>query len=77
MIPDLRRPLIIGNWKMNNTIAESIKLVTALKNLLVDSPHIDVAVVIVGGSKRRCALESGLRGCTLDRHRKHAEPAYP
>ncbi len=44
MIPDLRRPLVVGNWKMNNTIAESIKLVTALKNLLVDSPHIDVAV---------------------------------
>ena len=44
MIPDLRRPLIVGNWKMNNTVAESIKLVTALKHLLVDSPHIDVAV---------------------------------
>jgi len=44
VIPDLRRPLIVGNWKMNNTVAESIKLVTALKHLLVDSPHIDVAV---------------------------------
>jgi len=44
MIPDMRRPLIVGNWKMNNTVSESIKLVTALKNQLADSPHIDVAV---------------------------------
>ncbi len=27
-------PLIVGNWKMNNNITDSIKLVTALKNLI-------------------------------------------
>ncbi|HCU24851.1 MAG TPA: triose-phosphate isomerase, partial [Deltaproteobacteria bacterium] len=40
----MRKPLMIGNWKMHNTVGESIKLVTALKNLLVDSSHIEVAV---------------------------------
>jgi triosephosphate isomerase len=44
VIPDLRRPLIVGNWKMNNTVAEAIKLVTSVKNLIADYAHIDVAV---------------------------------
>lgn len=44
MEPDLRKPFIVGNWKMHSTIEETLKLVTALKNLLVDAQHIEVAV---------------------------------
>ncbi len=40
----MRKPLIVGNWKMNGTISESIKLVTAIKNLLAEYSHIQVAV---------------------------------
>jgi triosephosphate isomerase len=44
MEPDLRKPFIVGNWKMHSTVEETIKLITALKNLLVDAQHIEVAV---------------------------------
>lgn len=44
MEPEIRKPLIVGNWKMNNGIGESIKLVTTLKNLLADTVHIEVGV---------------------------------
>jgi len=42
--PELRTPLIVGNWKMNCSVSDSIKLITALKNLLVQSQHIEVAI---------------------------------
>lgn len=44
MVPEMRKPLVVGNWKMNGTISESIKLVTAIKNLLMEHSHIQVAV---------------------------------
>jgi len=42
--PEMRRPFIVGNWKMNNTVGEAIKLVTTLKNLIIDETHIEVGV---------------------------------
>ena len=39
-----RKPLIVGNWKMNNNITDSIKLVTALKNLIKEPLDIDVVL---------------------------------
>ncbi len=44
MDPEIRKPFIVGNWKMHGTIGESIKLVTNLQNLLSGIAHIDVAV---------------------------------
>jgi len=44
MEPSLRKPFVVGNWKMNGTVSETIKLITALKNLLVEHQHIEVAV---------------------------------
>ena len=32
-----RRPIIAGNWKMNNTIAEGVALVKALMPLVKDA----------------------------------------
>ncbi len=44
MEPNLRKPLIVGNWKMNNNLSDSIKLVTSIKNLLAESLEVEVAV---------------------------------
>jgi len=41
---DLRKPLIVGNWKMHGTVGESIKIVTTLQNLIADYAHLEVAV---------------------------------
>ncbi|MBQ4215097.1 MAG: triosephosphate isomerase [Bacteroidales bacterium] len=37
-----RRPIIAGNWKMNNTIAEGVKLVKELAPLVADVEAVDV-----------------------------------
>ena len=40
----MRRPLIAGNWKMNNSCAESVELVSQLKDILSASKEIDIVV---------------------------------
>ncbi|MFO1519463.1 MAG: triose-phosphate isomerase [bacterium] len=40
----VRKPLIVGNWKMFNNITDSIKLVTALKNLMGESSEVETVV---------------------------------
>jgi triosephosphate isomerase len=40
----LRKPILVGNWKLHNNITESIKLVTALKNMLGDSVGVETVV---------------------------------
>ena len=37
-----RRPIIAGNWKMNNTIAEGVELIKALAPLVADVEDVDV-----------------------------------
>lgn len=37
-------PLIVGNWKMHNNITDSIKLITALKNLLKEPLGVEVVL---------------------------------
>lgn len=37
-------PLMVGNWKMNNNITDSIKLVTALKNLVKEPLGVEVVL---------------------------------
>lgn len=44
MAETVRQPLIIGNWKMNGTIAESLKLVTVLTQTLKAPIGCEVAV---------------------------------
>ncbi len=39
-----RTPMIVGNWKMNNSINESIRLVTELNELIADVDDVDVVV---------------------------------
>lgn len=40
----MRTPIIAGNWKMNNTIADGIKLVKDLAVLVVDAKKVDIVV---------------------------------
>ncbi|MBI4237191.1 MAG: triose-phosphate isomerase [Deltaproteobacteria bacterium] len=39
-----RRRLIVGNWKMNGTVTESLKIVTALEHQFKTPPDADVVV---------------------------------
>ena len=39
-----RTPVVVGNWKLNNTLAESLELVTALKNQLASIRGVEVGV---------------------------------
>ncbi|QQR79353.1 MAG: triose-phosphate isomerase [Deltaproteobacteria bacterium] len=38
-----RKPIIVGNWKMNGTVEETLKLITELHHKL-ESPEVDVVV---------------------------------
>ena len=40
----MRKPIIAGNWKLNNTIKESLELVTLLKRELSDVMDVDIVV---------------------------------
>ena len=40
----MRKPIIAGNWKMNNTIGEACELVTALKGKVADVADVDMVV---------------------------------
>lgn len=42
--PQSPRKLIVGNWKMNNNISDSIKLVTALKNQVKENVAAEVVL---------------------------------
>ncbi len=39
-----RRPFIVGNWKMNKTVTESVALVRELRGLVSMVRHVDIAV---------------------------------
>jgi triosephosphate isomerase (TIM) len=42
-----RKPIIVGNWKLHNTLAESLALVTELKNQLAAVRDVEVGVAPV------------------------------
>ncbi len=44
MIEPVRQPLIVGNWKMNGTIGESLKLVTVITQMLKKPISCEVAL---------------------------------
>jgi triosephosphate isomerase len=39
-----RRPIIIGNWKMNKTVPEAVELATAIKNVLGALGELEVGI---------------------------------
>ena len=39
-----RKPIIVGNWKLNKTVAEAVELATAIKNVLGGLGHVDAGV---------------------------------
>jgi triosephosphate isomerase len=40
----MRKPIIVGNWKMNKTIREAVDLVSTLKPLIADVSEVEVGV---------------------------------
>ena len=40
----MRKPIIVGNWKMNKTIREAVDLVSALKPLMADVSDVEIGV---------------------------------
>ena len=40
----MRKPLIIGNWKMNNTVSDCIRLITELKGMLSGKQDVEIAI---------------------------------
>jgi len=42
-----RRPIIVGNWKLNKTISEAVALVTQLKNQLASVREVEIGVAPV------------------------------
>ncbi len=40
----MRKPIIVGNWKMNKTVGEAMNLVAELKPLIADVLDVEVAV---------------------------------
>jgi triosephosphate isomerase len=42
-----RIPIVVGNWKLHNTVAESVQLATELKNQLFNVRKVEVAVAPV------------------------------
>lgn len=42
----MRKPIIAGNWKMNNTVADTVKLLDELKPLVADVTAADVVVCV-------------------------------
>ncbi|MCG8424949.1 MAG: triose-phosphate isomerase [Proteobacteria bacterium] len=44
---EARIPIIVGNWKLNKTIAEALALVTELKNQLASLRRVDIGVAPV------------------------------
>jgi triosephosphate isomerase len=42
-----RTPLVVGNWKLHNTVAESLALATEIKNQLFNVRKVEVAVAPV------------------------------
>jgi triosephosphate isomerase len=40
----MRKPIVVGNWKMNKTIREAVGLVSELKRLVVDVSDVEIGV---------------------------------
>ena len=40
----MRRPIVAGNWKLNNTATESVALIAELKPLVAASSGVEIAV---------------------------------
>jgi triosephosphate isomerase len=43
-MPTKRRPIIVGNWKLNKTLGEAVELATAIRNALGGLNDIDVGI---------------------------------
>ena len=40
----MRKPIIAGNWKLNNTVSEAVELTTAIKELVSNTSDVEIIV---------------------------------
>lgn len=66
----MRKRLVIGNWKMNGTVSEALKIVAGLEHHLKTAPELDVvlappftALYSVGVTIQETALQLGAQNC--------------
>ncbi len=58
----MRKPFIAGNWKMNNTISESIKLIKEIKESLKESDTRDVEAAVCVPATSLSEVKKALEG---------------
>jgi triosephosphate isomerase (TIM) len=80
----MRTPFIIGNWKMNGTIAEARALATGIRDGLARQPDADVALcppytalAAVGGILAGGPIELGAQNCHYDAAGAHTGEISP
>lgn len=59
----MRKKIIIGNWKMNKTVTESIRCVTELKNMLSGKQEVEIVIAPPYPSLHPC--EIAISGSTI------------
>ena len=60
----MRKPIVAGNWKMNKTVADALKLVEGLKQQLKDEQKVDV--VLCPPFTALAAVGEAIKGTKLD-----------
>src|SRR5687768_8663351 len=60
----MRRPIIVGNWKMHKTIAEAVTLVQALTSAVAEIHDVDIGVAPPFTALQ--AVAEALRGSQID-----------
>jgi len=58
-----RKPIIAGNWKMNNTIAAGVELVKALAPLVKDNNKVDI--VVCPTATALCGVADAVKGTNI------------
>jgi len=59
----MRRPIIAGNWKMNNNSAESVELVSQLKEMISGAKEVEV--VVAPPYTALSSVATAIRGSTI------------
>jgi triosephosphate isomerase len=69
----MRKALIIGNWKMNNNVSDSIRLITELKGMLSGKQDAEIAVAPAMAALHPCDIALGDTSMNLAAQNVHYE----
>ena len=71
----MRTPIIAGNWKMNNTIADGVALATAIRDGLGDQSGVDVVVCPTATALKSVADAVAGSGIGVGAQNMHDQPS--